>query len=153
MKILISGSRRLLLIVMAVWAVTMMPARAADTVAGVGRLACDDYLEADENIKLAIENWVFGFFSFANLRSFNIDLLQNLDNGTLIDAIEEFCRKYPGARIADVSTALLKQRVASADEDCSNVAPLETNRLSLCHVPGAVELDSAGLDIMVPAVE
>jgi hypothetical protein len=129
------------------------PAAAGETVAGGGRMACDEYLASDEAVKLSIENWVMGFFSFANLRSFHIDLLQNLDNGTLIAAVESFCYLHPSARIADVAVALLKERVASADGHCGSGRLPPTDRLSLCRTPGTDDIDSAGVDMIVPAVE
>lgn len=129
------------------------PAGAGETVVGGGRVACDEYLAADDAVKLSIENWVLGFFSFANLRSFNIDLLQNLDNGTLIDAVESFCYLHPSAKIADAAVALLKERVASADGDCGSDRLPPTDRLSLCRTPGAVGSESAGFEMVVPAVE
>ncbi len=153
MKTLPVGSHRLLATLLAALSIAMAPAGAGETVAGGGRVGCDEYLGADEVVKLSIDNWVLGFFSFANLRSFNIDLLRNLDNGTLIDAVEGFCHDHPSTRIADASVALLRELVASADGDCRSELMLPTDRLSLCRIPGAAGIDSAGVNMIVPAVE
>ncbi len=129
------------------------PARAGQTVVGSGRVDCVEYLDAEEAVKLSIENWVLGFFSFANLRSFNVDLLQNLDNGTHIDAVEGYCRDHPSARIAEVSAVLLKTLVASADGDCLDRSATATGGLSLCQIPGAAMSERTDIDLIIPAVE
>lgn len=116
-------------------------AAAGDTVIGGGLTACDRYLEADEAAKLSSESWVLGFLSSANLRARNLDLLALMDNGTVIDAVEAFCKKYPSASITDASIALLKNLVASADGDCLDgpgARPVD-GQLSLCRVPGAAD--------------
>lgn len=158
MKTSPAGCRRRLLAVSAVallvaLAAASLPAGAGETVVGSGRIGCDEYLDSDETIKLSIENWVLGFFSFANLRSFNLDLLQNLDNGTLISALEGFCHTHPSARIADVSAELLKTLVASAEGDCRGEPAMATGELSLCHLPGTAGAGSKALHLAIPAVE
>ncbi len=123
------------------FALTAVPASAGETVLGGGRLDCNAYLESDEAIKLTSESWVLGFLSSANLRSRNIDLLSQFDNGTVIDAVERYCQQHPAATISDASVALLQMLVASADGDCLE-GPGARRRpgvLSLCHVPGAAD--------------
>ncbi len=138
---------------LALLACTAAPAVAGDTVVGGGRMHCGEYLQSDETVKLSIDNWVLGYFSFANLRSYNLDLLRHMDNGTLIEAVEGFCHDHPSARIADASAELLKTLVASADADCVNEATAPVRWLSLCRIPGAA--GGSGMDSgkVVPGVE
>lgn len=114
---------------------------AGETIIGSGRAACDTYLKAEEDAKLASESWVLGFLSSANLRARNLDLLVRMDNGTVIEALETYCRTHPSASITDASIALLKHLVASADGDCLDGpgAHPAVGQLSLCRVPGAAD--------------
>lgn len=117
------------------------PALAGQTVIGNGLNDCQAYLESDEDAKLLSESWVLGFLSSANLRARNLDLLARLDNGTVMNAVETYCRQHPSASISEVSIALLKHLVTSADGDCLNGpgARPASGMLSLCHVPGAAD--------------
>ena len=145
--------RQGLALIVAVLAFDAAPAVAGDTVVGSGRMDCDEYLQSDEAVKLSVDNWVLGYFSFANLRSYNLDLLRNLDNGTLIEAVEGFCHEHPSARIADASAALLKTLVASADADCAAEGAAPGRRLSLCRIPGAAGGSGVDFEWFVPGVE
>ncbi len=154
MKSLPASCRQCLLsLIAAIGLMAAAPVYAGQTIVGSGRIDCGEYLNADETVKMSIENWVLGFLSFANLRSFNLDLLQNLDNGTLIDAVEAYCREHPSARIAEVSAVLLKDLVASADADCSDPLGAPPGQLSLCRIPGASGSEGGGIEMIVPAVE
>lgn len=148
-----AGFCRYLMPLVAAASLLASPAQAGQTVLGSGRIDCVEYLDAEESIKMSIENWVLGFLSFANLRSFNLDLLQHFDNGTLIDAVEDYCRDHPSAQIAEVSATLLKILVASADGDCTNRVAGTSERLSLCRLPGAAEGEGGDVEMVVPAVE
>ncbi len=128
----------------AVLAFTASPAGAGETIVGGGRMDCGEYLLSDEAVKLSVDNWVLGYFSFANLRAYNLDLLRNLDNGTLIEAVEGFCHEHPSARIADASAELLKTLVASADGDCGDERAAPGQGLTLCRIPGAA--GGSGID-------
>lgn len=128
------------------------PAGAGETIVGGGLVACDEYLNADDSVKLSMENWVLGFLTSANLRSHNLDLLNHMDNGTIIDAVDNYCRSYPSALIADASVELLRTLVASADGDCDRPGA-RSSPLSLCNNPGSPESVGQGPDIIVPAVE
>lgn len=145
--------RQRLALAAAVLAFAVAPARAGDTIVGSGRMDCGEYLQSDETVKLSVDNWVLGYFSFANLRAYNLDLLRNLDNGTLIEAVEGFCHEHPSARIADASAELLKTLVASADGDCGEDGVAPGTGLSLCRVPGAA--GGGGFDVgrYVPGME
>lgn len=129
------------------------PVAAGDTIIGGGRMDCGEYLQSDEAVKLSIDNWVLGYFSFANLRSYNLDLLRNMDNGTVIEAVEGFCHEHPSARIADASAELLKTLVASADADCAAEGAAPGRRLSLCRIPGAAGGSGVDFEWFVPGVE
>ena len=128
----------------------VMPAGAGETMVGGGLVGCDEYLQADDGVKLSMENWVLGFLSSANLRSRNLDLLANMDNGTIIEAVDSYCRRQPSALIADASVELLKTLIASADGDCDR-PEARASTISLCHNPGAP--DGGEPDMIVPAVE
>ena len=145
--------RQGLALIVAVLAFDAAPAVAGDTVVGSGRMDCDEYLQSDEAVKLSVDNWVLGYFSFANLRSYNLDLLRNLDNGTLIEAVEGFCHEHPSARIADASAALLKTLVASADGDCADDGGEPLQKLSLCRIPGASGGSGIAIERFVPGLE
>ncbi len=133
------------------------PAHAGETVIGSGLTSCDAYLDADEAAKLSSENWVLGFLSSANLRARNLDLLVRMDNGTVIDAVEDYCRQNPSASITDASIALLKNLVDSADGDCLHGPGARTaaGQLSLCKVPGAADStrDSRSWQMRTPGAE
>lgn len=128
------------------------PVEAGETIVGGGLAACDEYLNADDSVKLSMENWVLGFLTSANLRSHNLDLLNHMDNGTIIDAVDNYCRSYPSALIADASVELLRTLVASADGDCDRPGA-RSSPLSLCNNPGSPESVGQGPDIIIPAVE
>ncbi len=153
MKPLSAVCRRGLAFVLAALAFAASPVAAGDTIIGGGRMDCDEYLRADESVKLSIDNWVLGYFSFANLRSFNLDLLRHMDNGTVIEAVEGFCLEHPSARIADASAELLKTLVASADADCAAEGAVPMQRLSLCRIPGAAGGSGIDMEKFVPGVE
>ena len=153
MKPLSAVCRRYPALVAALIAFAAVPAAAGETIVGGGRMDCGEYLRSDEAVKLSIDNWVLGFFSFANLRSYNLDLLRHIDNGTLIEAVEGFCHEHPSARIADASTELLKTLVASADADCSTEGTAPVRRLSLCHVPGASGGSGVDREKFIPGME
>lgn len=131
-------------------------AAAGETVLGSGVLSCDGYLEAEETAKLSSENWVLGFLSSSNMRARNIDLLVNMDNGTVIEAIENYCTKHPEDSIADAAVGLLKSLVASADGDCADGAGMrQTSLLSLCSIPGAADSSDESLrwEMRTPGAE
>lgn len=128
-------------------------ASAGETVLGSGVLSCDGYLEAEETAKLSSENWVLGFLSSSNMRARNLDLLVNMDNGTVIEAIENYCTKHPEDSIADAAVGLLKSLVASADGDCAGMR--QTSLLSLCRIPGAADSSDESLrwEMRTPGAE
>lgn len=131
-------------------------ASAGDTVLGSGVLSCDGYLEAEETAKLSSENWVLGFLSSSNMRARNLDLLLNMDNGTVIEAIENYCARHPEDSIADAAVGLLKSLVASADGDCaSSASRRQTSLLSLCRIPGAADSsdESRSWEMRTPGAE
>lgn len=128
------------------------PAGAGETIVGGGLSACDEYLNADDSVKLSMENWVLGFLTSANLRSRNLDLLTHMDNGTIIEAVDDYCRTYPSALIADASVDLLKTLVASADGDCERPGA-RNSPLSLCNNPGSPDSVGQAPDMIIPAVE
>ncbi len=130
----------------------VQPAGAGETIVGGGLAACEEYLDADDSVKLSMENWVLGFLTSANLRSHNLDLLNHMDNGTIIDAVDNYCRSYPSALIADASVELLRTLVASADGDCDRPGA-RSSPLSLCNNPGSPDSVGQGPDIIIPAVE
>ncbi len=153
MKPLSAVCRRYLAIPAAMLAFATVPAAAGDTIVGGGRMDCGEYLQSDEAVKLSIDNWVLGYFSFANLRSYNLDLLRNFDNGMLLEVVEGYCHEHPSARIADASAELLKTLVASADADCASEAATPARRLSLCRIPGAAGGSGIDTEKFVPGVE
>ncbi len=132
-------------------------ASAGGTIVGGGNNACESYLDSDDDAKLASESWVLGFLSSANMRSRNLDLLSNLSNGTIIDALESHCTANPGDSIAAAAIALLKSLVASADGECSNdaAASMKAGTLSICHTAGSLESnpEPTGFNLTVPGVE
>ncbi len=153
MKPLSVVCRQGLVFLTAAFVSAMAPASAGNTIIGGGRMDCGEYLQSDEAVKLSIDNWVLGYFSFANLRSYNLDLLRHLDNGTVIEAVEGFCNENPSARIADASAELLKTLVASADGDCASEGAVSMQRLTLCHIPGAAGGSGIDMEKFVPGVE
>ncbi len=132
------------------------PAAAGETMLGSGVLSCEAYLEAEETAKLSSESWVLGFLSSSNLRARNLDLLVNMDNGTVIDAIETYCSRHPSDTMADAAVGLLKSLVASADGDCSSASGMrQASLLSLCNIPGAAHgsEESANWEMRTPGAE
>lgn len=131
-------------------------AAAGETVLGSGVLSCEAYLDAEETAKLSSESWVLGFLSSSNMRARNLDLLQNMDNGTVIDAIENYCTRHPSDSIADAAVGLLKSLVASADGDCAgNAGMRQASLLSLCQIPGAADSsdESRSWEMRTPGAE
>ncbi len=133
------------------------PVLAGDTMAGSGNNACDSYLASDDDAKLASESWVLGFLSSANMRARNIDLLANLSNGVIIDALEGYCETHPDATITEAAIDLLKSLVASADGECSGggAGRLKAGTLSICQTAGSLESNPEPDDfsLIVPGVE
>lgn len=141
-------------------AVALMPAApalAGETMAGSGNNACESYMDSDDDAKLASESWVLGFLSSANMRARNIDLLSNLSNGVIIDALEAYCELHPDATITEAAIDLLRSLVASADGDCSTDprTRLKARTLSICQTAGSVDSnpEPADFSMTVPGVE
>lgn len=131
-------------------------ASAGETLLGSGVLTCEAYLDAEETAKLSSESWVLGFLSSSNMRARNLDLLLNMDNGTVIGAIETYCGRHPSDSIADAAVGLLKSLVASADGDCISGPGLRhASLLSLCHIPGAADSsdEAANWQMRTPGAE
>ena len=131
-----------------------LQAQAGPTLIGGGSISCEDYVAADETVKLASESWAMGYLSSANLRSKNVDLLLAIDGVAVIAALENFCTTYPLYSIADASSAVLKELILAAEGDCF-AAGLKNNGLNQCGSPASIESSNEpdGWSMTIPGVE
>lgn len=127
------------------------------TIIGGGSMICETYIQADDVVKLASENWVLGYLSAANMRAKNVDLLLAIESVSVIAAVEKYCGQHDSNRLVDAAIYVLKELVASAEGDCTNPQdPPSRNRgLNHCENPAPDENSNEpmGWSMTVPAVE
>ena len=132
-------------------------ALAGETVLGGGLTSCESYLQSDDVAKLAVESWVLGFLTSANMRAQNLDLLATVENLSIIEALEGNCTLNLQKTVTEVSVDLLKSLIDSIEGDCISGpgAIRKVGALSICHNPGSLESnpETQGFNMRVPAIE